>query len=65
MEKKDKFNQYTLNIFCEKYNVPKEKSSLNQNHHLYFRYMCFKYNFFMKQLIIPKIKKKVLMKQYL
>jgi len=58
MDKKSKFNQYTLNIFCEKYNVPKEKLPLNQNHHLYFRYMCFKYNFFMKHLIIPKIKKK-------
>ena len=58
MEKKSKFKQYTLNIFCEKYNVPKEKLSLKQNHHLYFRYMCFKYNFFMKHMIIPKIKKK-------
>ena len=58
MEKKSKFKQYTLNIFCEKYNIPKEKLLSNQNHHLYFRYMCFKYNFFMKHLIIPKIKKK-------
>jgi hypothetical protein len=58
MEKKSKFKQYTLNIFCEKYNVPKEKLLLNQNHHLNFRYICFKYNFFMKHLIIPKIKKK-------
>lgn len=56
MDKKKNFKLYTLNTFCEKYNISKEK--VIQNPHFYFRYFCFKYNFFIKHLIIPKIKKK-------
>jgi hypothetical protein len=56
MDKNNNFKFYTLNTFCEKYNISKEK--VVHNPHFYFRYFCFKYNFFIKHLIIPKIKKK-------
>jgi hypothetical protein len=61
MDKKNDFKHYTLNTFCEKYNILKEK--VIQNPHYYFRYFCFKYNYFIKHLVIPKIKKKKIMKQ--
>jgi len=50
------FKHYIFNTFCEKYNIHKDK--INQNNHWYFRYICFKYNYFMKHVHIPKIKKK-------
>lgn len=47
------FNQYTSLLFCEKCNI-----NINelQNDHNYFRYICFKFNFFIKHIQLPKIK---------
>jgi hypothetical protein len=50
------FKHHILNIFCEIYNVNKER--IVHNNHSYFRYLCFKYNYFIKHITIPKIKKK-------
>ena len=44
-----------INIFCEKYNT--NKSNIYENNHTYFRYLCFKFNYFMKHIHLPKIKK--------
>lgn len=51
------FEQCTIRDFCNKYNV--KKSLLKENIH-YFRYFCFKMNFFMKNIVLPKIKKESL-----
>ena len=54
METDKIFKNYVLTHFCEKYNTTRKE--INQSHHLYFRYMCFKYNYFIKYVYIPKIK---------
>jgi hypothetical protein len=51
------FNSFILNNFCEKYKV--KKTVLREDIY-YFRYFCFKMNFFMKNIILPKIKKESL-----
>lgn len=48
------FNQYTSLLFCEKNNINMHEL---QNDHNYFRYLCFKFNFFIKHVQLPKIKK--------
>lgn len=53
------YKQNNINVFCEKYNINKEELIENNcNNVNYFRYICFKYNSFMKNIELPKIPKK-------
>lgn len=53
------YKQNIINTFCEKYNINKEALIENNcNNVNYFRYICFKYNSFMKNVELPKIPKK-------
>jgi hypothetical protein len=54
---KSLFDSFILQKFCEKYKV--KRIVLKENIY-YFRYFCFKMNFFMKNIILPKIKKESL-----
>lgn len=51
------FDYYVLKEFCSKYKV--KKSVLKENIYQ-FRYTCFKMNYFMKSIVLPKIKKESL-----
>jgi len=49
------FNYYFLDIFCKKYNITKD---IVINNSIYnFRLLCFKMNYFMKSINLPKFKK--------
>lgn len=49
------YKQNIINIFCETYNISKEQLIENNcNNTNYFRYICFKYNHFMKFIELPK-----------
>jgi hypothetical protein len=49
------FNYYTLDDFCKKYNVNRHDVVSNNNY--YFRYLCFKLNYFIKYDLLPKFPK--------
>ena len=49
------FNYYASNLFCEKYKVIKD--NVNTDNTQAFRLLCFKLNFFIKTINLPKIKK--------
>ena len=51
------FDYYVLKEFCSKYKV--KKTVLKENIY-HFRYTCFKMNHFMKNIVLPKIKKESL-----
>jgi len=49
------FDYYILDLFCNKYNITKD---IVINNSIYnFRLLCFKMNYFMKSIILPKFKK--------
>ena len=53
------YKQNMISLFCKLYNIEKEELVENNcNNVHYFRYICFKYNDFMKHIEIPKIPKK-------
>jgi hypothetical protein len=54
MGKLSLFDYYVIKEFCSKYKI--KKSVLKENIY-YFRYACFKMNFFMRNIVLPKIKK--------
>ena len=54
MNIKEEFNKNILKQFCKLYNIKKKQLS---NPHHYFRYSCFKYNYFIKHIPIPIFKK--------
>jgi len=56
MNKIDKlFNFYILDNFSKKYNITREFASSDPKHS--FRLLCFKMNYFMSYIILPKFKK--------
>ena len=57
MSKLSLFDYYVLKEFFHKYKV--NKSVLKENIY-YFRYICFKMNYFFKNIILPKFKKESL-----
>jgi hypothetical protein len=54
MKMKKLFDYYILDIFCNKYNITKDITINNSA--INFRLLCFKMNFFMKNVILPKFK---------
>jgi hypothetical protein len=50
----DLFNYFILDIFCKKYNITNENAINNPENS--FRLLCFKMNYFMKNIPLPKIK---------
>ena len=50
---KKMYEKYVIKSFCEKYNVTKKE--LNENNHFYFRFLCFLYLDFIRNIEIPKI----------
>jgi len=56
------FDHYVLKEFCNKYNV--KKSVLKENIY-YFRYVCLKMNYFMRNIVLPKIKRESLFESVL
>ena len=53
------YKQNIINTFCEKYQITKENLIENNcNNVNYFRYICFKYNDFIRNIEIPTIPKK-------
>jgi len=57
MSKLSTFDYYVIKEYCNKYKI--NIVDLKENIH-YFRYSCMKMNFFMKNIILPKIKKESL-----
>lgn len=55
MKIKKLLDYYILDIFCNKYNITKEFANTNPSDN--FRLLCFKMNYFMKSIILPKLKK--------
>ena len=49
------FNYYILDLFCKKYNITKD-IAINSPA-INFRLLCFRMNYFMKSIILPKFKK--------
>jgi hypothetical protein len=49
------FNYYVLDSFCKKYNINKHVAISNNNY--YFRFLCFKLNYFIKYALLPKFPK--------
>uniref|UniRef100_A0A6C0BBW2 DUF5672 domain-containing protein n=1 Tax=viral metagenome TaxID=1070528 RepID=A0A6C0BBW2_9ZZZZ len=54
MKIKNIYQTTILNNFLTDYNTTKER--LSSNHHIYFRYLCFKYIDFIRLIDIPRIK---------
>ena len=54
MKIKNIYKKTILNNFLVEYNTKKEE--LNNNSHIYFRYLCFRYIDFIRLIEIPKIK---------
>jgi hypothetical protein len=50
---KKMYEKYIIKSFCEKYNVTKKE--LNENNHFYFRFLCFLYLDFIRNIEMPKI----------
>ena len=48
-----KYKNKIVHNFCKKYNINKKELLINDAY--YFRYICFKYNFFMRHIKLPKI----------
>ena len=48
------YEKNTMNSFCEMYNVT--KTELNKDDHIYFRFLCFSYIEFIRNINIPSIK---------
>lgn len=51
------FDNYVIKEFCNTYKIKKE---LLKENIYYFRYFCFKMNFFMKSIVLPSIQKESL-----
>ena len=47
-------NKSLITIYCSEYNI--NYNELSDNDRNKFRYVCFKYNLFMKHVTLPKIK---------
>jgi hypothetical protein len=58
MDNKKIFDYFILNEFCESYKV--KYKLICEDKLYYFRYLCFKLNFFIKHIPLPKIKKESL-----
>jgi len=54
-QKHSKLDNYLITKFCNLSNISKD--ILFNEDTWYFRYLCFKYNYFIKHLILPKFKK--------
>jgi hypothetical protein len=54
-EKQHKLKEELKQLFLKKYNLTEEE--LSSSEHNYFRYLCFKFNYFMKHIPLCKIKK--------
>ena len=50
---KKMYEKYVIKSFCENYNITKKE--LNDNSHFYFRFLCFLYLDFIRNVEIPKI----------
>jgi hypothetical protein len=48
------YEKNTMNSFCEMYNIT--KTELNKEDHIYFRFLCFSYIEFIRNINIPNIK---------
>jgi hypothetical protein len=57
MSKLSPFDYYVIKEYCNKYKI--KNANLKENIH-YFRYSCMKMNYFMKNIILPRIKKESL-----
>lgn len=53
------YKQNMINLFCKIYDIQKEELVENNCNNInYFRYICFKYNDFIKHIELPKVPKK-------
>jgi hypothetical protein len=53
------YKENIINVFCKLYGIYKEELVKNNCNNInYFRYICFKYNDFMRNIELPKIPKK-------
>jgi len=53
MHSKIQYKQHIIKSFCQKYDI--NKNDIISNDMNYFRYICFKYNDFLKNIELPKI----------
>ena len=51
-----KMNINLVKLFCKESGL-EDTNIINENDHIYFRYLGFKFNYFMKNINLPKIKK--------
>ena len=55
MPSKNKLERFILDSFYKDYDT--DETELNENPHMFFRYLCYKNNYFLKQIPLPCIKK--------